>query len=450
MIVHALEAVRILDLSGGIAGPLGVLQLAEHGADVIKVEPPGGSTARQSPASRVYNRSRRSITLDLNHEDGARLFRELCGSADVVVEAFAPGTMAEWGLDYESLRDEFPRLVYCSVPAWPSGSRFEDVPGYEALVHARTGQQWENTTFRNGPVFLHSPVASLGAALLLPVAIMSALVARDRTGRGQHVEVSLVQGVLSLTTQNWNWTDRGQFQLPKTHPPGIHQGSIYECADGEWIHVPASGGTQPTRSVASIVGVEEVTLDQLFAMSAAESDDYLERWRAAFKRRKRAELVEELRAAGLNAEPIVAPHERFDHPQLHATGSVVEVPDPEVGPTTQVGVTIFLDRTPGEVRGPQPTAGAHTDEVLRALGHGDAELADAARRGSDLRCRGRSKASACSTSGSTSPARSVRCCSPTSAPTSSRSSRPAATACVAVSSGRSWAASAASVTLHST
>ena len=376
MTVQALDGLRILDLSGGIAGPLGVLQLAEHGADVIKVEPPGGSRARQSPGSRVYNRSRRSVTVDLDRPDGVRLFRELCATADVLVEAFAPGTMAKWGLDYESLRDDFPRLVYCSVPAWPSGSRYEDVPGYEALVHARTGQHWETPGFRNGPIFLHNPVASMGAAMLVPIGIMSALVSRDRTGRGQRVEVSLVQGVLSLTTQNWNWTDTGQHQLPKTHPPGIHQGSIHECADNEWIHVPAWGGGGPRRSVASVLGIEEVGFDKLFAMTPEERDDYVERQRAAFKSWKRAELVEALRDAELLAEPIVAPHERFDHPQLRASGSVVEVDDPEVGPTTQIGVTIFLEQTPGEVRGPQPTAGAHTDEVLGALGHDATELAE--------------------------------------------------------------------------
>src|SRR6516164_5411576 len=106
----ALDGVRILDLSGGIAGPLGVLQLAEHGADVIKVEPPGGQPGREAPASRVYNRSRRSVTLNLKDPDGIAIFRELCATADVVVEAFATGTMARLGLDYESLCGDFPQL----------------------------------------------------------------------------------------------------------------------------------------------------------------------------------------------------------------------------------------------------------------------------------------------------------------------------------------------------
>jgi crotonobetainyl-CoA:carnitine CoA-transferase CaiB-like acyl-CoA transferase len=379
--MQALDGIRILDLSGGIAGPLGVLQLAEHGADVIKVEPPGGRADRGSPASRVYNRSRRSVTLDLKDPEGVRLFHELCGTADVLVEAFASGTMARLGLDYASLRDEFPRLVYCSVPAWPSGSRYEHRPGYEALVQARTGQHWENPSFRPGPVFLHSPVASFGAMLLVPVAIMAALVARERTGRGQHVEVSLLQGVLSLTTQNWNVTDRGQFLLDKAYP-SVHQRSVYECADGAWIHAATISGVQPTRSEASILGLEEeVSFAELFSMSAEERAGYEAKRRAAFLARDRDELVADLHAAGHGAEPIVAPHERFEHPQLRVTGSVVETDDPEVGPMTQVGVTLFLDGTPGEVKGPQPLAGAHTGEVLADLGHDEAEIASLRAKG---------------------------------------------------------------------
>jgi crotonobetainyl-CoA:carnitine CoA-transferase CaiB-like acyl-CoA transferase len=372
--VQALEGIRILDLSGGIAGPLGVLHLAEHGADVIKVEPPGGRPERESPASRVFNRSRRSVTIDLKKPAGIVLFRELCATADVLVEAFAAGTMARLGLDYASLRDDFPRLVYCSVPAWPSGSRYQDLPGYEALVHARTGQHWENTTFRRGPVFLHSPVASLGAMFLVPTGIMSALLYRQRSGRGQHVEVSLVQGALSLTTQNWNWTDRGQFQLPKTRPPGIHQPFLYECADGQWVHTSILSGVTPTRSEASILGFEERSPLDLMAMSPEERAGQDRRKRDAYKRRQRSGLIDEMRAAGISCEAVVAPSERFDHPQLRETGAVAEVTDPEAGRTTQLGVTLFLQGTPGRVKGPQPPAGAHTAEVIQSLGHDEAQI----------------------------------------------------------------------------
>ena len=204
---------------------------------------------------------------------------------------------------------------------------------------------------------------------------------RERTGRGQHVEVSLLQGVLSLTTQNWNWTDQGQFLLPKGYP-GVHQTSVYECAGGEWIHAATMSGVQPTRSEASILGLEdEFSWAELFSMTPEERAGYEAKRRAAFLARDRDELVAEFRAAGHNAEPIVAPHERFDHPQLRATGSVVEVVDPEAGRMTQVGVAPFLDATPAEVKGPQPAAGAHTDEVLAALGHDEAEIASLRAKG---------------------------------------------------------------------
>ena len=217
-------------------------------------------------------------------------------------------------------------------------------------------------------MFLGSPVASYGASMLVPTAIMSALLARDKSGTGQRVEVSLFQGVLSLTTQIWNWTDQGQFFLAKSVPPGVHQESVFECKDGKWIHAATMNGLTPTRSEASILGIAEVDMATLYSMGTEERAAYQATKRAAFLNFDRDELVAAYHAANLGAEPVVAPHERFSHPQLQASGSVIEVIDPEIGSTTQIGPYVFLEATPGSVKGPQPMLGQHTDEILAELG----------------------------------------------------------------------------------
>src|ERR1700691_2298169 len=127
--MDALEGIRILDLTWGMAGPAGILLLAEHGADVIKVEPPGGDPYRDYPGYRVWNRSRRSVALDLKTGKGKEQFLELLATADVLAESFRPGAMAALGLDYESLSEQFPQLIYLSIPAYPSGSRHSNRPG---------------------------------------------------------------------------------------------------------------------------------------------------------------------------------------------------------------------------------------------------------------------------------------------------------------------------------
>ena len=146
----ALDGVRVLDLSWGIAGPLGVLLLAEQGADVIKVEPPGGDPFREYSGYAVWNRSRRSITVDLKCHDGAEAFRRLAADVDVIVETFRPGVTDRLGIGYDALHEINPRLVYLSCPAYPDGHRLAQRPGYDALVQASSGQQWEQPGWRPG------------------------------------------------------------------------------------------------------------------------------------------------------------------------------------------------------------------------------------------------------------------------------------------------------------
>lgn len=370
----ALEAVRILDLSWGIAGPLGVMLLAEHGADVIKVEPPGGSPYRDDPQLRVWDRGRRSIELDLKSPDGREQFLRLAAASDAMVEAFRPGVMADLGLDYETVRERCPRLVYVSVPAYPAATRHAERGGWDALVQARMGLQWEQPGWRPGPIFLQNASPSMAAAYLVPVGLLAALSAREETGRGQHVETSIFQGGLSLTTMLWIHAEHGhndlQVAMSKTYPPGIHQRSAYECADG-WVHA-IGGRPRRGKTMSDLLGLPpDVNPGAATVLGAQGGPEALAQARsiqdqvsAAFKRFTVAEIVSTFIDNGLCAEAIVPMHELVKHPQLVQTGSVVTLDDPEAGPLTQLGVTIKLQGTPGRVRGPRPRLGEHTAEVM--------------------------------------------------------------------------------------
>jgi crotonobetainyl-CoA:carnitine CoA-transferase CaiB-like acyl-CoA transferase len=381
----ALHGVRVLDLSWGIAGPLGVLLLAEQGADVIKVEPPGGDPFRDYSGYAVWNRSRRSVTVDLKQPAGADAFRRLAAGADVVVETFRPGVTDRLGIGFDALHEINPRLVYCSCPAYPAGHRLAQRPGYDALVQASSGQQWEQPGWRPGPIFLHMPMPSMGAMFLVPTGIISALIARESTGRGQHVRTSLFQGALLYTTQIWTWVPGADSAfygtMAKTYPPGVHQEMIFEVAGNQYVHASIMSGLAPVKTQDAILGLPDPSDPEKYMMlSPEERAELTPKRRAAYKLRKRDELISEFRennhaieaiesmefALGAGGEP---------HPQLVANGMVATVDDPVLGHTTQVGVPIHLAGTPGAIQGPRPEPGRHNSEIFGELGYSDAEIA---------------------------------------------------------------------------
>src|SRR5881392_3625544 len=297
----ALHGVRVLDLSWGIAGPLGVLLLAEQGADVIKVEPPGGDPFREYSGYAVWNRSRRSVTVDLKQPVGADAFRKLAAGANVLVETFRPGVTDRLGIGYDALHEINPRLVYLSCPAYPEGHRFAQRAGYDALVQASSGQQWEQPGWRPGPIFLHMPMPSMGAIFLVPSGILAALISRERTGRGQQVSTSLLQGAFLYTTQIWQHIENANAAfhelMGKSYPPGVHQGMIFECADREFVHVSVMSGLPPKKSMDEILGVEPPPAEELAGLLPLQQQVLMnDRRRDAFKGWKRDELVDELLA----------------------------------------------------------------------------------------------------------------------------------------------------------
>jgi crotonobetainyl-CoA:carnitine CoA-transferase CaiB-like acyl-CoA transferase len=382
----ALDGVRVLDLSWGIAGPLGVLLLAEQGADVIKVEPPGGDPFREYSGYAVWNRSRRSVTVNLKGHEGAEAFRRLAADADVIVETFRPGVTDRLGIGYDALHEINPRLVYLSCPAYPEGHRLAQRPGYDALVQASSGQQWEQPGWRPGPIFLHMPMPSMGAMFLVPTGIISALIAREVTGRGQHVRTSLFQGALLYTTQIWSWVPGAgaayYATMAKTYPPGVHQEMIFEVADNQYVHASIMSGLIPIKSQDAILGLPDPSDPEKYMMLSPEERAQLTpRRRDAYKQRKREELIVEFQENNHAIEAIESMDVALGadgeaHPQLVANDMIAAVDDPILGHTTQVGVPIHMTSTPGGIRGPRPRPGQHNDEIFGELGYSSAEIAN--------------------------------------------------------------------------
>ena len=381
----ALDGVRILDLSWGIAGPLGVLLLAEQGADVIKVEPPGGDPFRAYSGYTVWNRSRRSVTVDLKRPEGLDAFLRLVDDAEVVVETFRPGVTDRLGIGFDALHARNPRLVYCSCPAYPEGHRLAHRPGYDALVQASSGQQWEQPGWRMGPIFLHMPMPSMGAVFLIPSGIIAALVAREETGRGQHVRTSLFQGALLYTTQIWQHVEKAPAAfhdlMGKSYPPGIHQQMLFEVANGEWVHTSVMSGLTPVKSQDELLGLEDPPDPITFlTLPPEERAGFTAKRRAAYLQHERDDLVREFQANNHAVEAVITMEAALGaggapHPQLAANGMVATVEDPELGTTTQIGVPINLLGTPGAIQGPQPLPGEHNTEIFGILGYSDAQIA---------------------------------------------------------------------------
>ncbi len=399
-----LEGIRVLDLSSGIAGPIAGMLLSDHGADVTKIEPPGGDNNRALPGSAAWLRGRRSAELDLTDSDDRAVLLQLARTADVVLESFGPGVAEQLGVDAETLLAANPELVYCSITGYGRHSAHRDRPASDALVAARLGLLNEQRGHlggaipymhgegpylpdleipegmapgspRSGPIFTATPWPSLCTAYLATTGISAALYARLRTGRGQHVETSLLQAAFTLTASKWLRAEHNDLPGFRTWiyderaPKGF-----YLCSDGRWVEqwVPnpgfvlrsADGDTLAFRSA-----VDRVLDDPDRIPSDSENIVVLAHYHplmaAAVARFPSDEWTRVAAQAGVPLQPVRTPEEALADPALIADGAVVDVESPEHGTLRQVGVLYGLSRTPGRVQGPVPGVGAHTDEIRR-------------------------------------------------------------------------------------
>ena len=372
-----LQGLRVVDLSWGIAGPVTTMLLGDYGAEVIKVEPPGGDPFRAMAGYTVWNRGKKSVVLDLEQPSDLADLRSLAATADIVIESFSPGTTTRLGIDHATLAADNPGLVYCSITGYGRHGAAADRPGYDGLVQARWGLQNEQPGLRPGPVFLHAPLPSYGAALLASMGIHAALLAREHTGRGQWVETSLAQGTLVWMSQIWKraesptpaLTDLWRF---KDFPPT----PCFEASDGLWFH------PMPQSVPAALAHVGQ-PLDALGPMMVAtgeyeERKAFFDGVRQLFLQRPRDEWVKVVQDADVPCQPVGRAEDAFDHPQIvnNRASTVVELPD--VGPVKQLGRPYHLERHEEPVPAPPPAVGQHTEEVRASLASTPPKTATAA------------------------------------------------------------------------
>ncbi len=370
-----LEGLVVADFSRVLAGPYATMLLGDLGADVIKVERPGGGDdtrawgppwhGEDSTYYLVTNRNKRSVALDLGAERDRELARRLGERADVLVESFRPGLMAEWGLDGDTLRGRNPGLVSCSVTAFGSGEAGRSLPGYDFLLQAMGGLMHVTGDPDGPPTKVGAAVVDLICGLIAAGGIQAALLERERTGRGRHVEVSLMDSALTaLLNQGTAWVAGGVApQRRGNQHPSIVPYQPFDASDRPFAI--AVGNDRLWVRLCEAVGLGELASDERFATSAArvEHRDELERLLTEVFARDTAEhWVEVLRAAAVPAGPVNGVDEAF--------GLAAELgmePTEEVGGTPLIRPPLRVDGERPPIRRAPPRLDEHGDEIRRWL-----------------------------------------------------------------------------------
>jgi formyl-CoA transferase/CoA:oxalate CoA-transferase len=388
--VAPLHGVRVLDLTRYLAGPYCTMLLADYGADVVRVESPGGREFRVPGTDQdTYffyssNRGKRSVTLDLHSPEGLELLERMLPEADVLVENFRPGVMAELGLGADRLRARFPRLIYCGISGFGADGPYRDRPGLDQVVQGMAGLMSMSGTADEGPTRSGIAIADLLAGIFAAQGIQLALLARHRTGRGQVVHTSLLEALVG--TLSWGAGMYFESGLPPGqaghHHPLSSPYGRFRARDG-YINVAAAA--EPMwRKLCEVLAHPEWRDDARFVTSIdrlLNRDALTREIEQALGARSVSEWVEALNRAGVPAGPVLDIAQVFADPQVRARGMLRELPHPQLGTFKTTGLHVKLSETPGAIDRAPPLLGEHTDEVLGRLGLGVAELAELRGRG---------------------------------------------------------------------
>lgn len=384
-----LSHIRVLDLSRVLAAPWTGQNLADLGAEVIKVERPKkgddsrafappflkdreGRDTKESAYFACANRGKKSITVDLSNAEGQKVVRDLAARADVLIENYKVGDLARYGLAYDDLKAANPRLIYCSVTGFGQTGPYKDRPGYDFMIQGMGGLM-SITGERDdlpggGPQRVGVPIVDIMTGMYASIAICAAIAHRERSGKGQYIDLALLDAqVAFLANQAMNYlaTDEVPGRLGNAHP-NIVPYQTFRTADGAIIL--ACGNDNLFRKFCEVAGCQPLAQDERFATNAKRVEnrvDLTERLNEIFSARTTRDWVEALEAAGVPNGPINNMQQVFEEPQVIARGMRIDLPHPTCGTVPLVGSPMRFSDTTIEYKSAPPTLGQHTEEVLR-------------------------------------------------------------------------------------
>jgi len=383
---RSLSGIRVLDFTQVMAGPFSAMLLADLGADVIKVEPPGGDSTRQmpgavgtdTPAFNAVNRGKRSIVINLKTIEGREALHRLIGPTDILVENYRPGVMESLGFGYDALAKEHPRLIYASISGYGQTGPARHKGGFDLIAQGVSGIMSVTGDPDRPPVKAGVPLTDLGAGLFAVVGILAALEARHRTGLGQRIDTSLVDAGVALSV--WEATEYfAGAGVPVALGSAHRMNAPYQafrCADG---YITIGGANERIfRRLCEVLGHPEWQSMPDFADNASRvrhREDLTRRIEAITTRQTRAHWLSLFEAHDIPCGPINDYAQVFADPQVRAREMVVEVEHPKLGRIRSLGSPIKMSATPADASRRAPLLGEHTNEILTGIGVSEPEIA---------------------------------------------------------------------------